>query len=265
MTVKGVLWHSTGANNPWLMRYVQPDDNASNKAELLAKLGKNSYGNDWNHVSVEAGLNAWIGKLADGTVATVQTMPWDYKPWGCGGGCNNGWIQFEICEDGLNDRSYFNAVYAEAVKLTAFLCKKYGIDPFGKVGNVPTILCHQDSYRYGMGSNHSDVYHWFNRFGKTMDDVRKDVAAALGITGGGNGSTLSWNGDLGKGDSGADVEKLQNALISLGYKLPKWGADGDFGSETDEAVRKFQTDNKLKVDGIAGQKTLAAIKEKLLK
>ena len=28
MTVKGVLWHSTGANNPTLKRYVQPDDGA---------------------------------------------------------------------------------------------------------------------------------------------------------------------------------------------------------------------------------------------
>jgi hypothetical protein len=71
MTVKGVLWHSTGANNPWLKRYVQPSDNAPDKAELLAKLGQNSYRNDWNHQAVQAGLNAWIGKLADGTVTTV--------------------------------------------------------------------------------------------------------------------------------------------------------------------------------------------------
>jgi hypothetical protein len=71
MTVKGVLWHSTGANNPNLKRYVQPDDDASNKAELLKIIGVNSYKNDWNHISRQAGLNCWIGKLADGTVATV--------------------------------------------------------------------------------------------------------------------------------------------------------------------------------------------------
>ena len=112
MTVKGVLWHSTGANNPTLRRYVQPDDNAKNRAELLKKIGKNSYGNDCNHIYWEAGLNAWIGELADETVTTVQTMPWDYRPWGCGSGskgsCNDGWIQFEICEDGLTDKTYFN-------------------------------------------------------------------------------------------------------------------------------------------------------------
>jgi hypothetical protein len=50
---------------------VQPDDDAPNRDELLALFGVNSYHNDWNHKEVWAGLNAWIGKLADGTVATV--------------------------------------------------------------------------------------------------------------------------------------------------------------------------------------------------
>lgn len=71
MTVKGILWHSTGANNPWLMRYVQPSDNAADRSQMLKILGTNNNRNDWNHISVQAGLNAWIGKLADGTVASV--------------------------------------------------------------------------------------------------------------------------------------------------------------------------------------------------
>ena len=125
MKVLGVLWHSTGANNPNLKRYVQPSDNAADKAKWIELLGKNQYGNDWNHITHQAGLNAWIGKLADGTVTTVQTMPWDYRPWGCGSGskgsCNSGWIQFEICEDGLTDKAYFDKVYKEACELTAYL------------------------------------------------------------------------------------------------------------------------------------------------
>lgn len=264
MAIKGVLWHSTGANNPYLKRYVQPDDNASDRAKLLSLLGTNQYKNDWNHISVQAGLNAWVGKLASGEVASVQTMPWDYKPWGCGGGCNNGWIQFEICEDGLTDRSYFNAAYAEAVKLTAYLCKKFGINPYGKVGNVPTILCHQDSYRLGMGTNHSDVYHWFNRYGKTMDNVRDDVAAILGTAKQTTPTTYKYGDrELEKGCEGDDVKELQEKLLKLGYKLPKYGADGDFGNETDEAVREFQKDNKLFVDGVVGVNTYAAIAKKL--
>ena len=187
MTPKGVLWHSTGANNPTLKRYVQPDDNAANKDELIALIGKNQYNNDFNHINRQAGLNCWIGQLADGTVTTVQTMPWDFKPWGCGSGskgsCNNGWIQFEICEDGLNDKAYFDKVYKEACEITAYLCKMYNIDPKGTVKvngvEIPTILCHADSYVLKMGSNHGDVNHWFPKFGKSMETAREDVAELL--------------------------------------------------------------------------------------
>lgn len=190
MTVKGVLWHSTGANNPNLRRYVQPSDNAADRAAWLKLLGTNTSKNDWNHITRQAGLNCWIGKLADGTVTTVQTMPWNYKPWGCGSGskgsCNNGWIQFEICEDGLNNKDYFDKVYKEACEITAYLCEMYNIDPKGTVTvngvKVPTILCHADSYKLGLGSNHGDVNHWFSKFDKTMADARNDVAKLMNNT-----------------------------------------------------------------------------------
>jgi hypothetical protein len=187
MTVKGVLWHSTGANNPTLKRYVQPSDDAKDREEMLKYLGVNQYGNDWNHIYREAGLNAWIGKTAAGGPAVVQTMPWDYKPWGCGAGskgsCNDGWIQFEICEDDLNNEVYFNQVYRLAVELTAYLCDMYNLDPLGKVSvngiKVPVITCHAESYQYGMGGNHGDPLHWFVKYGKDMEDVRNDVKKVL--------------------------------------------------------------------------------------
>lgn len=191
-TPVGVLWHSTGSNNPWISRYVQPGADDPNYAALINKIGKNKYNNDWNHIDIRAGLNAWIGKLADGTVATVQTMPWNYRPWGCGSGpkgsCNGRtggpfWIQFECCESDLADKTYFNAIYKEACELTAYLFKQYKLDPYGSVSyngvTVPTILCHADSCALGLGSNHGDVLHWFRKHGKTMDDVRKDVAALM--------------------------------------------------------------------------------------
>lgn len=186
-TVRGVLWHSTGANNPNLKRYVQPDDNASDKAQMLALLGTNNSRNDWNHSERQAGVHAWVGKLANGDVTSVQVGDWDKKAWGCGSGkkgsCNNGWIQFEICEDKLNDPAYFEKVYREAVELTAYLCKLYNLDPQGTVTysgvKVPVILCHQDSYRLGLGSNHGDVLHWLPKYGKSMQTVRDDVSALL--------------------------------------------------------------------------------------
>ena len=117
-------------------------------------------------------------------------MPWDYRPWGCASGkngsCNSGWIQFEICEDDLKSKDYFDKIYKEACELTAYLCKMYNLDPKGtqKVGNVkvPVIICHQDSYQLGLGNNHGDVYHWFKKYGKDMNDVRNDVAKLMNST-----------------------------------------------------------------------------------
>ena len=176
MEVKGVLWHSTGANNKTLKRYVQPSPNDPNYNQLIEYLGKNKYNNSWNNTTRKVGMNAFIGTTAAGDVATVQTMPWDWRPWGCGsdskGSCNSGWIQFEICEDGLTDKNYFEKCYKEACELTAYMCKMFNLDPQGTTKlngvTVPVILCHADSHKLKLGNNHGDVYNWFNRFGKTM-------------------------------------------------------------------------------------------------
>ncbi len=272
-TPKGVLWHSTGANNPTLKRYVQPDDNAADKAEWLNCLGKNQYGNDWNHIDRQAGLNFWIGKLADGTVAAVQTMPWDYRPWGCGSGskgsCNDTHIQFEICEDGLNDKSYWDAVYKEACEMTAYLCRMFDIDPNGTISynglKVPTIIDHTGSHSLGLGSNHGDIQHWSRKYGVTMETVRNDVAAILA---GDNVPVTpvasvepTTDTNLKKGDKGEAVKTMQTMLIACGCGCGSTGADGDFGKNTEAALRAFQKDKGLTVDGIYGPVSKAALEK----
>ena len=167
ITVKGIMVHSTGANNPWLKRYVGPDDGL---------LGKNQYNNHWNTYhpgGCEVCVHGFIGKLADGTIATYQTLPWDHRGWHAGGSANNTHIGFEICEDGLSDASYFNAVYKEAVELCAYLCKQYGL-------TEKNIICHSEGYKQGIASNHGDVMHWFPKHGKNMDTFRAAVKELLG-------------------------------------------------------------------------------------
>ncbi len=266
MTPKGVLWHSTGANNPTLKRYVQPLETDKNYNEMIALLGKNQYGNDWNHKARNAGLNCWIGKLADGTVATVQTMPWNYKPWGCGAGSkgslNNTHVQFEICEDDLKSESYFNAVYKEACEITAYLCKMYGLDPLGtftyKGVTVPVITTHDESYDLKLGSNHGDPTAWLKKYGKTMNDVRKDVAALMGKkeepaapapAPKGNAINLRT---LSKGSQGEDVRALQILLKGRGCNGKMNAPDGIFGPNTLGAVQMFQKKYGLEADGIVG-------------
>lgn len=61
------------------------------------------------------------------------------------------------------------------------------------------------------------------------------------------------------GCSGDDVSYLQDKLIEKGYSLPRYGADGYYGSETEEAVRQLQADAGIGVDGICGDDTWAVI------
>ena len=149
-----------------MARYVPGDD----------VIGRNQYGNDWDRPGLEKCAHAFVGRFADGSVGTVQTLPWNRRGWHCGrgknGSANDTHISFEICEDGLTDASYFKAVYQEAVELTAYLCKEYNLDPLAD----GVVICHQEGYRRGIASNHGDVLHWFPKFGKTMDDFRADVA-----------------------------------------------------------------------------------------
>ncbi len=166
ITVKGIMVHSTGANNPNLKRYVGPDDGL---------LGENQYGNHWNTYHPggrEVCVHGFIGKLKDGTIATYQTLPWDHRGWHAGGSANNTHIGFEICEDGLTDGTYFKKVYQEAVELCVHLCKLYGL-------TEKNIICHSEGYKQGVASNHGDVMHWFPKHGKSMDTFRADVKALL--------------------------------------------------------------------------------------
>ena len=108
---RGVMVHSTGANNPNLRRYVAPNDGLLGEPSLR----------HWNQSGISACVHAFIGRLADGTVASYQVLPWTCRGWHAGGAANNTHISFEICEDNLEDAGYFQAVYREAVELTACL------------------------------------------------------------------------------------------------------------------------------------------------
>ena len=52
---------------------------------------------------------------------------------------------------------------------------------------------------------------------------------------------------------------MQALLKGYGYGIGLWGVDGNFGAATDKAVKRFQQDNKLDVDGIVGIDTWSAL------
>ncbi len=71
---KGVMVHSTGANNPNLRRYVQPVSTTPDRAGLLARLGTNPNGNHWNRAGLNVCVHGFIGKLADSYKATIRKL-----------------------------------------------------------------------------------------------------------------------------------------------------------------------------------------------
>ena len=181
---KGIVVHSSGANNATLKRYVQPasgqgtgmgmilpDEKKFTKHETLTHLGTNQYANDWNRADQQYGMHAFVGKLADGTVAAVQTLPWDSFLWGCGSGKNGSYnsthIQFEICED-TTDPDYTKKAFKAAAELCAHLCKSFNIP-------VSSIVSHNEARKKGYASPHVDPEHWWSLFGYTMQGFREEV------------------------------------------------------------------------------------------
>lgn len=163
---RGVMIHSTGANNPNLRRYVQPDDGI---------LGVNPNNNDWNRPGLDVSVHAFIGLTQTGEVAAYQILPWEYRAWHCGGSGNDTHLSFEICEDDLEDQDYFEKTYQAAMELTAELCRKFGLDPLAP----GVVIDHAEGADLGIASNHADVDHWWSRFGVSMDDFRAGVARLL--------------------------------------------------------------------------------------
>lgn len=181
----GIVVHSTGANNTSLKRYVQPLAIDSNYDSIVEDIGRNINNNHWNK-SYKAGetnrqvcVHAFIGKNATNKIETYQTLPFDICCWGVGSGSKGSYnynpkarIQFEICEDDLTDKTYFTAAFKEAAEFCAYLCNLYDLP-------VSSICSHAEAHKAGYGSNHSDPDHWLRKFGKTMNDFRKDVQSLV--------------------------------------------------------------------------------------
>lgn len=167
MTPKGIVVHDTSAGNPYISRYVGPDDGI---------LGPNRYGNDWNKPTANKMVHAFIGYDKDNNVRTYNVLPWTYQCWGCGGGSkgsyNNTHIQFEICDDKYLSSEYFGKVWTEAVDLCAFLCDKFSLP-------VESVVSHKEAHKAGYASDHSDTSVWFSKYAKTMDDFRAAVSKKM--------------------------------------------------------------------------------------
>lgn len=78
-------------------------------------------------------------------------------------------------------------------------------------------------------------------------------------------TTITARDYLMKGDKGDKVRIMQENLIYAGYSCGSYGADGDFGDDSEFALKKFQTDNGLESDGLYGKLSKAKLEELIYK
>jgi hypothetical protein len=120
----------------------------------------------------------------------------------------------------------------------------------------------------------SKIYEMF-----VQGDVAKELQVALNVWGvtDNNGNSLEVDGYLGdcsnqamskvfiKGNAkGLLIEVIQKRLMSLGFNLQRYGADGEMssGGETERAVIDFQRSRQLEDDGIIGKNTMTELFKK---
>jgi len=227
-------------------------------------------------------LGKSIHAFIDDTVC-IQCLPWDKKAGHCLLSGNDTHIGIEMCEprEWTTDDAYFKRVYQNAVDISVYLCKLYGI-------TAENVISHAEGYQKGIASNHADVGHWFPYFNKDMNDFRAAVRQGLNeraiskelqtVLNAAYNTELVVDGIIGNKTTavisshhlfyieGAMIRNIyvkwvQGRLISKAYNCGKTGADGIYGKNTKSAVVAFQKENGLSQDGIVGIKTITAIVE----
>lgn len=192
----------------------------------------------------------------------LEIVPIDEKAWHVlyqkpidnqmfGDDSNDAAIGVELCYGGNIDNK---EAYKRYVWYMKYLCDKFGLDP------KKHIVGH---YTLDPGRK-TDPMNAFKLLGITWNDFISDVAGEKVTstqvkTTTTTSKTSSSSSVLKKGSSGSAVKTLQNKLISKGFSLPKYGADGDYGDETVSAVKALQKAAGIAVDGIYGPATAKAL------
>lgn len=125
-------------------------------------------------------------------------------------------------------------------------------------GNFKSKLASLGEYFATGGASYTPGY-GLVRDGHAVIVVDALVTAGKLSTGASPASSLASSKYPCKGWNGSEVKRVQTALVSKGYSCGSSGVDGSFGPDTDAAVRKFQADRGLEVDGIVGPMTQTAL------
>lgn len=169
---KGIVIHSTAANNPNLSRYVLDEKRCGvNPSENYMGSINAAKGGNYTTPHAVAGLDI------NNNLAIAQILPFNMMCYGCGAGTrgsyNNTHIQIEMCEDGKNDELYLTNMLEMVAKWCADIIREYPT-----IG-INDIVSHREAHARGYASNHGDPEHWLELFDYNMDKFRAMVARYL--------------------------------------------------------------------------------------
>ena len=162
-------------------------------------------------------------------------------------------IEIGTFKDSKGRWQYTEAAQETAAELAAAILTVYNIPITNLLrhGDITTKCCPAPLMPASHGGSEGMGNNW------TWEKFKNRVAELMGET-----ATVTYEAvTLSRGSQGDEVKDLQEGLILLGYSCGKSGADGDFGKNTEEAVRNFQADRKLTVDGSAGSETLGVLEK----
>lgn len=232
---KGIIVHSTGVNQTWLGRWVQPSLDDPHRKEIIEDIGYNA-GMGWNSSSIDTIVHAMIGLNEHDTVEIYQTLQFDKRCGGCYKGVNGSYndthIQFEMQEDNHKNVDYFNTVIENALEFCVYLCKEY---------NIPAseICSHKEAAARGYASYHGDPENWFEDMpgNWNMDKFRAEVERRLGSV------------EPVKAFNRGDVVAVKSGVTTnyAGKELAKWVYDGRplYVYSSDEKLTKITVDKTL--------------------
>lgn len=169
INVKRLVLHSVGCPQPNPDVFVKSWNSTSNKylAQIVIGASKAYEVLPCMQTKGKAVFCCHVGTANGTSIGAEMTEPSTIKYTG---GAN--WVDLNPAKT----KAHVLATYKNAVDIFAQLCKFHGLDPLAD----GVILSHKECHARGIGTNHGDVEHIWNKFGLSMDQFRKDVASTMG-------------------------------------------------------------------------------------
>ena len=187
------------------------------------------------------------------------------------------WCDWEYDTDKRNGNKFNKEQRTELVRIFCEKCKQLGMPDVGVYANP--------DYLTTKFNNLSEYPLWIAKYGKKPSTTQwKYVMWQYSSKG--NVSGIKGNVDLDEVYDGEPVEQApqhiqkrrvlkfvlpfmqgsdviicQKILQKQGYDIGSYGVDGKFGKKTEEAIKRFQAEHGLVVDGIVGVKTWAMLEK----